>query len=48
VPFIGPDRRAGAKAVGEVLAAPLPTGAPVAIIDGMPTANNAALVLKMP
>lgn len=40
VPFVGPDNRAGAKAVGEVLAAELATGAPVAIIEGVPTAFN--------
>lgn len=40
VPFVGPDNRAGAKAVGEVLAAELSPGAPVAIIEGVPTAFN--------
>jgi ribose transport system substrate-binding protein len=40
VPFVGPDNRAGAKAVGEILAAKLPAGAPVAIIEGVPTAFN--------
>lgn len=40
VPFVGPDNRAGARAVGEVLAAELPAGAPVAIIEGVPTAFN--------
>ncbi|GAB5559694.1 MAG: sugar ABC transporter substrate-binding protein [Synoicihabitans sp.] len=40
VPFVGPDNRAGAKAVGEVLAAQLSAGDPVAIIEGVPTAFN--------
>lgn len=40
VPFVGPDNRAGARAVGEVLAARLTPGAPVAIIEGVPTAFN--------
>jgi len=40
VPFVGPDNRAGARAVGEVLAAELPAGAAVAIIEGVPTAFN--------
>jgi ribose transport system substrate-binding protein len=41
VPFVGPDNRAGARAVGEVLAARLPQGAAVAILEGIPTAFNA-------
>ena len=41
VPFVGPDNRAGARAVGAVLAAALPKGAPVAILEGIPTAFNA-------
>lgn len=41
VPFVGPDNRAGARAVGEVLAAALPRGAAVAILEGIPTAFNA-------
>lgn len=40
VPFVGPDNRAGAKAVGEVLAGQLTAGSPVAIIEGVPTAFN--------
>lgn len=40
VPFVGPDNRVGARAVGEVLAARLAPGAPVAIIEGVPTAFN--------
>lgn len=40
VPFVGPDNRAGARAVGEVLAGELSAGAPVAIIEGVPTAFN--------
>lgn len=40
VPFVGPDNRAGAKAVGDVLAAQLPPAAPVVIIEGIPTAFN--------
>jgi len=40
VPFVGPDNRAGARAVGEVLAAKLQPGDPVAIIEGVPTAFN--------
>jgi ribose transport system substrate-binding protein len=41
VPFVGPDNRAGARAVGAVLAAALPKGASVAILEGIPTAFNA-------
>ena len=41
VPFVGPDNRAGARAVGEVLAARLPQGAAVVILEGIPTAFNA-------
>lgn len=40
VPFVGPDNRAGAKAVGTALAEELPEGAKVAIIEGIPTAFN--------
>lgn len=40
VPFVGPDNRAGAAAVGRVLAARLRAGDPVAIIEGAPTADN--------
>ena len=41
VPFVGPDNRAGARAVGEVVAARLTAGDQVAIIGGIPTAFNA-------
>lgn len=41
VPFVGPDNRAGARAVGEVVAAELAQGDEVAIIGGIPTAFNA-------
>lgn len=40
VPFVGPDNRAGAREVGDLLAAQLPAGAPVAIIEGVATAFN--------
>lgn len=40
VPFVGPDNRAGAAAVGRVLAAKLSPGDAVAIIEGVPTADN--------
>ncbi|MDO8542110.1 MAG: sugar ABC transporter substrate-binding protein [Opitutaceae bacterium] len=40
VPFVGPDNRVGAAAVGRVLAARLAKGDPVAIIEGIPTADN--------
>jgi ribose transport system substrate-binding protein len=41
VPFVGPDNRAGARAVGARLAATLPRGSKVAILEGIPTAFNA-------
>lgn len=41
IPFVGPDNRAGAKAVGEVLAKKLKAGDEVAIIEGVTTAFNA-------
>lgn len=41
VPFVGPDNREGARMVGEVLAAHLEPGDPVAILEGVPTAFNA-------
>lgn len=41
VPFVGPDNRAGARAVGEVVAARLSRGDAVAILEGIPTAFNA-------
>jgi len=40
IPFVGPDNRAGAAAVGKVVAAKLERGAAVAIIEGIPTADN--------
>jgi len=40
VPFVGPDNRAGALAVGRVVTAQLQKGDPVAIIEGIPTADN--------
>ncbi|MDF1737619.1 MAG: sugar ABC transporter substrate-binding protein [Verrucomicrobiales bacterium] len=41
IPFVGPDNREGAKAVGDELAKSLDSGAKVAIIEGVPTAFNA-------
>jgi ribose transport system substrate-binding protein len=41
IPFVGPSNRKGARAVGEVLAKTLHPGAQVAIIEGLPTADNA-------
>ena len=40
IPFVGPDNRAGAAAVGRVVAAKISAGDPVAIIEGIPTADN--------
>jgi len=40
VPFVGPDNRKGARAVGEVLAAKLQSGDKVAILEGVRTADN--------
>jgi ribose transport system substrate-binding protein len=40
IPFVGPDNRAGAKAVGEVLAKKFKAGDEVAIIEGVTTAFN--------
>lgn len=40
IPFVGPDNRAGARKVGEVLAKRLQPGDRVAIIEGVPTAFN--------
>ncbi len=40
VPFVGPDNRAGAKKVGDAVAAKLKAGDKVAIIEGVPTAFN--------
>ena len=41
VPFVGPDNRAGARAVGLALAPKLARGSKVAILEGIPTAFNA-------
>jgi ribose transport system substrate-binding protein len=41
VPFVGPDNRAGAHAVGASLAKRLQRGDKVAILEGIPTAFNA-------
>jgi ribose transport system substrate-binding protein len=41
VPFVGPDNRAGARAVGAALAKHLQRGDEVAILEGIPTAFNA-------
>jgi ribose transport system substrate-binding protein len=40
IPFVGPDNRAGARKVGELLAKQLKAGDKVAIIEGIPTAFN--------
>ena len=40
IPVVGPDNRAGAAAVGRALAAKLAKGDPVAIIEGITTADN--------
>lgn len=41
IPFVGPDNRKGAKAVGDFLAKKLQKGDKVAIIEGAPNAFNA-------
>jgi ribose transport system substrate-binding protein len=41
IPFVGPDNRAGARAVGAALATHLQRGDEVAILEGIPTAFNA-------
>jgi ribose transport system substrate-binding protein len=41
VPFVGPDNRKGARLAGESLAKRLRAGDPVAIVGGLPTAENA-------
>jgi ribose transport system substrate-binding protein len=41
VPFVGPDNRKGARAVGEALARTLQPGDEVAILEGVRTAGNA-------
>lgn len=40
VPFVGPDNRAGALAVGRAVAARLRAGDPIAILEGAPNAFN--------
>lgn len=40
IPFVGPDNREGARAVGEVLNATLEPSSKVGIIEGIPTAFN--------
>lgn len=40
IPFVGPDNRKAARAVGEVVAKKLHRGDPVAIIEGQPNAFN--------
>jgi ribose transport system substrate-binding protein len=41
IPFVGPDNRKGAKAVGDDLAKQLSPGSKVAILEGVPGAFNA-------
>jgi ribose transport system substrate-binding protein len=41
VPFVGPDNRKGARLAGEYLARRLRAGDEVAIVEGVPTAENA-------
>lgn len=41
IPFVGPDNRAGAKQVGDFLAAKLTTGNAVAVLEGIRTSFNA-------
>lgn len=40
IPFVGPDNRKGAKLAADYLAKTLPAGAPVAILEGIPSAFN--------
>jgi ribose transport system substrate-binding protein len=40
VPFVGPDNRKGARAVGDYLAGHLQAGDPVLIVEGAPNAFN--------
>ena len=40
LPFVGPDNRKGARAVGDLLAKKLKTGDQVAIVEGAPNAFN--------
>jgi ribose transport system substrate-binding protein len=42
IPFVGPDNRKGAQAVGAYVAAKLQSGDPVAIVEGAPNAFNGA------
>lgn len=42
IPFVGPDNRKGAEAVGAFVAAKLKAGDPVAIVEGAPNAFNGA------
>jgi ribose transport system substrate-binding protein len=41
IPFVGPDNRAGARAIGAAVAKQLKRGDKVAILEGIPTAFNA-------
>lgn len=41
IPFVGPDNRKGAKLAGDYLAKHLKAGDPVAIVEGIPGADNA-------
>jgi ribose transport system substrate-binding protein len=41
IPFVGPDNRKGARAVGDHVAKQLQKGDPVAIVEGVPTTFNA-------
>lgn len=40
IPFVGPDNRKGARAVGDAVARQLTAGDPVAILEGAPNAFN--------
>jgi len=46
IPFVGPDNRAGAKAVAEHLAGTLQKGDKVAVLEGIRTSFNAAARLR--
>src|SRR6056297_1107232 len=46
IPFVGPDNRAGAKAVAEHLAGTLKKGDKVAVLEGIRTSFNAAARLR--
>lgn len=41
IPFVGPDNRAGARLAADYLVSKLEAGAPVAILEGIPSAFNA-------